>query len=318
MNEKEKDKRLIIPKDAFEEEASEGLGKLNREEASEDLRELKSRMERRVRKPRMIWLPAAAAVAVLLVASTVYIALVRDRRLPKTEIAMKEASITDTALIAMAQPITISEAKSTARAETPAAGVVPAERKNELMEADAVSGKAAENKDEIAAAPEAVQEAVAEEEVSAEVSEVVVVEALPGMEKAAAYEKMEKAAANDKKEKAPATRTMEDSAAATANLPAGTPDRQAAPIGGIEEFNQWIRKNIRYPEEVTPRVQQVVVVTFKISADSTMYDLEAERTPGELFTREAFRLLREGPRWEPAIRADKRVEEEVKISIVFK
>ena len=80
MKDKDNDKRLIIPKDAFEEEASEGLGRLNREEAAEDLRELKSRMERRVRKPRMIWLPAAAAVVILLVASTVYIALFRDRR----------------------------------------------------------------------------------------------------------------------------------------------------------------------------------------------------------------------------------------------
>ncbi len=71
---------MIIPKDEFEEEASEGLGRLNREEAAEDLRELKGRMERRVRKPRMIWLPAAAAVVILLVASTVYIALFRDRK----------------------------------------------------------------------------------------------------------------------------------------------------------------------------------------------------------------------------------------------
>ncbi len=37
MNEKEKDKRLLVPKDAFEEEASEGLGRLSREEAEEDL-----------------------------------------------------------------------------------------------------------------------------------------------------------------------------------------------------------------------------------------------------------------------------------------
>ena len=64
-------------------------------------------MERRVRKPRMIWLPAAAAVVILLVASTVYIALFRDRSKPDAEIAMAEKTITDTALIAMAQPITI-------------------------------------------------------------------------------------------------------------------------------------------------------------------------------------------------------------------
>ena len=62
----------------------------------------------------------------------------------------------------------------------------------------------------------------------------------------------------------------------------------------MEEFNKWIKNNIRYPEEVTPRVRQVVVVTFKISADSTLYDLKAERSAGESFTNEAFRLLARG------------------------
>ncbi len=33
MSDKEKDKRLLLPRDEFEEEASEGLGRLNREEA---------------------------------------------------------------------------------------------------------------------------------------------------------------------------------------------------------------------------------------------------------------------------------------------
>ncbi len=97
MSDKEKDKRLLLPRDEFEEEASEGLGRLNREEASEDLRELRGRIERRVRKPRMIWLPAAAAVVILLVASTVYIALFRERGVPETEIALAEEPITDTA-----------------------------------------------------------------------------------------------------------------------------------------------------------------------------------------------------------------------------
>ncbi len=94
--------------------------------------------------------------------------------------------------------------------------------------------------------------------------------------------------------------------------------RQAEPVGGMEEFNKWIQKNIRYPEDVTPRVQQVVIVTFKISADSTLYDLKAEQTAGESFTKEAFRLLREGPKWVPSVRNGKVSEEEVRVSIVFK
>ena len=292
---KEEDKRLLIPKDGFEEEASEGLGRLNREEASEDLRELKGRMERRVRKPRMIWMPAAAAVAILLVASTVYITLFRDRTKPEAEIAKAEKPITDTALIAMAQPITIAETKSTSREATPAVGVAPAEGTDELMEADAASGKAAENIDEIVSIQEAVEEEV--------VSEVVVVEAMPMMEKAAAYEKKERAA---------------DAAVASPTEGVGMPERKTEPVGGMEEFNRWIQRNIRYPEEVVPRVRQVIVVTFKISADSTMYDLKAERTAGDPFTEEAFRLLRKGPKWVPVMREGMVVPDEVKISIVFK
>ena len=302
MSDKEKDKRLLLPRDEFEEEASEGLGRLNREEAEEDLRELKSRMDRRVRKPRMIWLPAAAAVAVLLVASTVYITLFRDRTKPEAEIAVTEKPITDTALIAMAQPITISETKSTARVATPNLGFVPAETTDELMEADAAYEMVEEDKGEVVA----ILEAAEEEDV---VSEEVVVEAMP---------MMEKAAVSEKKERAAAAKTRYDSAAETPAPGAGIPDSQAAPVGGMEEFNRWIQKNIRYPETVIPRVQQVVIVTFKISADSTLYDLKAVQTPGVLFTNETLRLLRQGPRWEPAMRAGKRVEEEVKISIVFK
>ena len=291
---KKEDKRLLIPKDGFEEEASEGLGKLNREEASEDLRDLKGRMERRVRKPRMIWLPAAAAVVILLVASTVYIALFRDRSKPETEIAIAETAITDTALIAMAQPITIAETKSTSRAATPNPGVVPAETTDE-MKAGAANDLAVEDKDEVIVVAEAVEEeAVAEE---------VIVEAMPRMEKAAAYEKKERAA---------------DAAAAAPTQGVGMPGRQTGPVEGMEEFNSWIQRNIKYPEEVAPRVRQVIVVTFKVAADSTLYDLKAEQTAGRLFTNEAFRLLREGPKWVPAIRNNLVVEEEIRINIIFK
>ena len=55
-----------------------------------------------------------------------------------------------------------------------------------------------------------------------------------------------------------------------------------------------------------------------ITADSTIYDLKAEQTAGESFTREAFRLLREGPKWVPPVRNGNVSGEEIRISIVFK
>jgi hypothetical protein len=283
------------------------LGRLNREEASEDLRELKSRMEHMVRKPRRIWLPAAAAVVILLVASTVYIALFRDRNKPEAEIAMTEKPITDTALIAMAEPIQKTQTRSAETIATPgmkgsARDAVYAPAKTvETRSTQAAFEVAGVKKDEAIAAMEVMEEE--------ELAEVVIVEAIPGMEKATTYEKKERAAA---------TKMIEDSAVATPNLGVGMPNRQAEPVGGMEEFNRWIQSNIMYPEDVVPRVRQVIVVTFKIAADSTLYDLKAERTAGDLFTKEVFRLLREGPKWVPAVRNGKVTVEKVSVSIVFK
>jgi hypothetical protein len=307
MSDKEKDKRLLLPRDEFEEEASEGLGKLNREEASEDLQELQVRMQRRVRKPGMIWLPAAAAVVILLVASAVYFAIFKERKVPGTDMATAETPITDTALIAMAEPIKKTETKSAENTRTPGAkgsarATMSAPAKTEeVRSAQAELDVAGVNKVEANAAKEVTE--------GEELAEVVTVEAIPVMEKAAAYEKKDKAAA---------AKTIEDSAAATPNLGVGMPNRQAEPVGGMKEFNRWIQSNIRYPEEVVPRVRQVIVVTFKIAADSTLYDLKAEQTAGDTFAKEAFRLLREGPKWEPVVREGRVVPEEVRVSIVFR
>lgn len=123
MKEYKRDKRVLVPRDEFEEEAGEGLGRLSCEEAEADLRELKARMERRVTRPRAIWWPAAAAVLILLVASGTLVSLLRERPVRDMQLAQKESSpeaeiiadsahsgmtgeaVTDTALIAMAAPV---------------------------------------------------------------------------------------------------------------------------------------------------------------------------------------------------------------------
>lgn len=335
MKDKEKDKRLIVPRDVFEEEASEGLGRLSREEAEEDLRELKARMDRRLRKPRVIWLPAAAAVVILLVASAVYVSLFRDRGDELPGIARSEESKVgtgkdvladklkaDTALIAMSEPIhkqeisfDLSETSSGSVAGRRAAESKSA-RQAEMADRDVMAAVAEPDEemvDEMISAPEkneisevVVVMAVAEEEVAEE----VIVEAIPMMQKAA--EKADDTA----KEKAAARPAAAGQEAGVQG--AVMPDREASPVGGREKFSEWVALNIRYPKEVEPRERQVIVVVFRVRADSTIYNMKAERTAGDLFTQEAFRLLREGPEWQPAIRNGQVVEEEVKVSIVFK
>jgi len=339
MKDKEKDKRLIIPKDAFGEEASEGLGRLSREEAEADLRELKGRMERRLRKPRMIWLPAAAAVVMLLVASALYVSIFRDRSTGLSDLAGAEEAMADSSLIAMAE----DEKADTDLAATPdtlmIAMAVPIETKGGLsglseMEPRArgdvrppepgVSARreaagartavtvveADEEAEELLAVAEVARKKVAAEEVS----EVVVVEAQH--EEPVAEEVIVTAVGVMQKTALRSDNAAEKKAAARPG--AVMPDREASPAGGWDEFRDWMARNIRYPEGVDSVEQQVIVVTFRVRADSTVYDLKAERTAGDLFTREAFRLIREGPKWQPAVRGGQATEEVVKVSIVFR
>jgi hypothetical protein len=341
MKDKEKDKRLLVPGDAFEEEASEGLGRLSREEAEADLRELKGRMERRLRKPRMIWLPAAAAVVILLVASALYVSIFRDSSAGLTDLASAEEAKadslliavagevkTDTALIAMATPIEKKGGLSgLSEMESRTHGDISTSDRNTARKTDAAGAGVLVTAEEADVSEEelrAVAEDARKEAKAEEVSEVVVVEAqheepmaeevivevIPMMQKAAVR--------SDNTAKDKAVLRPDAARPAAAEKEAALPDRSALPVGGWEEYREWMASSIRYPEGVDPVERQVIVVTFRVRADSTVYDLKAERTPGDLFTREAFRLIREGPKWVPAIRNGQAIEEEVRISIVFK
>ncbi len=343
MKDKDKDKRLIIPGDAFEEEASEGLGGLSREEAEADLRELKGRMERRLRRPRMIWLPAAAAVTVILVASALYVSVFRERnsgmpRLARNEKAVNDSTLTamaerskgetapmtgvakgnaDTALIAMAGPIHKDEVSSDIRESSTGSEAArrPAGEKSILHEEAADS-------DVMAVVAEADNRLSDEVAVTAEEEAVtgkVIAEAMPRTEKAVAEEVVVEAMPRADMAAMPEKRINGVAAQAPKSRPAAPAGYRApAPVGGMDKFTEWVEDNAEYPTEALPRTVQEVVVIFRVRADSTIYDLRAERTPGDNFTAEAFRLLREGPKWVPAVRDGLVADDEARVSIVFK
>ncbi len=355
MKDKEKDKRLLIPKDAFEEEASEGLGRLSREEAEEDLRELKGRMERRLRRPLMIWLPAAAAVVIVLVASAVYVSMFRERDpemsgvklAKKSEVTLPDEEVfTDTALIAMAEPVRKSSNTPDIRelrygqAADGRDAESKSERKRDLADAElpplvvdedmlALNEVLKVSEGEIAAEEAAKGKVVVEQAVAEE----VIVEPIPMMKKTAMKEraasKDEVAAATTK----PSAHAVPDATAGVAPVVSASrgatgvvirgvdvsPEtRPASPVGGYDEFTRWLQENARYSVEPEPGVRQEVVVTFRVRADSTVYELKAERTAGDPFTLEAFRLIREGPKWVPAMRNGQAVEETVRVVVPFR
>ncbi|MBA7564024.1 hypothetical protein ES708_05686 [subsurface metagenome] len=110
-----------------------------------------------------------------------------------------------------------------------------------------------------------------------------------------------------------AARTGADAAKAK-KLPATGPAR---PVGGEELFNEYIAENIRFPESDTVLTRGVVVLSFAIGPQGRPQNIEVEESPGDAFSREAIRLLQEGPDWLPAIENGIIIEEKTRLSIEF-
>jgi hypothetical protein len=351
MKDKERDKRLMIPKDEFGEEAADGLGKLSRDEAADDLRELtgrlKRRLESRVRRPRRIWLPAAAAVVTLLVASALYISLFRERgeREPDVALAGEKGTATDSAGMAVDADTVLLTMAADSVSDTMmiAMATTPEEREEKqggatmksTVRADVSRGKG------VTPPPQAGAEAVAvvtDDEVLEAVAEKVIADTPPPKGQVPAGEEVivvalpaaqqEQQAAGVlpsvrqeeamAAEEAAAAAPMTDKKSVAARAAAVRPDGPARPVGGWEAFNDWTRPNISHDGELKSEVTRLVVLAFKVRSDSTLYDLKVVKGRGDSYTTEALRLLREGPKWTPVIRNGEVVEEEVKISIMFK
>lgn len=337
-----RDKRILIPRDEFEEEAGEGLGQLSCEEAEADLRELKARMERRIARPRTIWLTAAAAVVILLVGSALLVTLLRKRPLSDSQLAervpgKKEAVvadkehaapagevITDTALIAMAEPIekrgyeSAMPAGNMSYAHARPAIAEIAEHEIETDATDEIFILAGEIIEDLEVADEQV--------VVLPVTEYQkVVEALQEEIPQARAEAMKTRTVAEVRDQARAeavkTRTVAG-ASDKAKTEAGRADTiislAPSPLGGWERYREWVARNLKYPEGVLPVVRQEVVVSFTVQADSTITDLKAVSSPGQAFTYEVYRLLLDGPQWVPARSEGKRMPEPVVLKIVFK
>jgi hypothetical protein len=340
--EMKRDKRILIPRDEFEEEAGEGLGQLSCEEAEADLRELKARMGRRIARPRAIWLSAAAAMVILLVGSALLVTLLRKRPLSDSQLAervpgKKEAVvadkehaapagevITDTALIAMAEPIekrgyeSAMPAGNMSYAHARPAIAEIAEHEIETDATDEIFILAGEIIEDLEVADEQV--------VVLPVTEYQkVVEALQEEIPQARAEAMKTRAVAEVRDQAKAeavkTRTVAG-ASDKAKTEAGRADTiislAPSPLGGWERYREWVARNLKYPEGVLPVVRQEVVVSFTVQADSTITDLKAVSSPGQAFTYEVYRLLLDGPQWVPARSEGKRMPEPVVLKIVFK
>jgi len=94
--------------------------------------------------------------------------------------------------------------------------------------------------------------------------------------------------------------------------------RVAEPVGGYSEFDEYIKMNLRYPFDAKGKSREVVVIDLPLSESGKKGVPIIVRSPGELFSAEAIRLVLAGPEWAPSLMSGIPVSDTVRIRIVFR
>jgi len=89
--------------------------------------------------------------------------------------------------------------------------------------------------------------------------------------------------------------------------------------GGFEAMYKWIAEHLKYPEEaVKNKVQGRVFVQFVVEKDGTITQAEVKRSPNDLLSEEALRVVKLMPKWEPGKVGGKPVRSVFNLPVMFK
>ena len=88
--------------------------------------------------------------------------------------------------------------------------------------------------------------------------------------------------------------------------------------GGAVEFMKWLTRNLQYPASARSRkIQGKVVAVFYVEKDGHVTGISITKSLSPECDREALRVLRKMPDWEPGIQNDQPCRTKVSIPIVF-
>ncbi|NLN30752.1 MAG: hypothetical protein GX158_05885 [Bacteroidales bacterium] len=90
------------------------------------------------------------------------------------------------------------------------------------------------------------------------------------------------------------------------------------PVNGDNSFSRYIEENMRKPQTLPEGEDAVAVVSFVVKASGDVDGIKVLSSPGEEYTAEAIRLIREGPAWKPAENNGTAVEDQKMLRIVFR
>ena len=96
------------------------------------------------------------------------------------------------------------------------------------------------------------------------------------------------------------------------------PEKSAQPIGGNVAFFSWVAANQKYPDLARKRhIQGKVPVEFTVQPDGSLTDVRVLRKHGSGLDEEAVRLIKESPKWEPALYQGRPIKQKMQLPVIF-
>ena len=97
-----------------------------------------------------------------------------------------------------------------------------------------------------------------------------------------------------------------------------TSEKEAKPVGGYPAFYKYVQKNLKYPSQARRMgVDGKVYIKFVVEKDGSITDIKVIKGIGSGCDKEAVRVLKAAPRWEPGEQRGKPVRVRRSLPIVF-
>lgn len=314
-----------LQRDPFEEEAAEGLSMVSRSKAETDLKTVSGKIRsRRNRRNRIAWYSIAAAVASILVVTTIF-TNIGDSGLEKQSTAPEFSEFTYEQ--PASPPMEITETEKTRelqQAEKPvpqqAESIAETEIYFEESESNdqgiSAGNRITENEAVKSETSKAFQASMAEmEEIAAQQVLNYDAENYPGdqMEDMVIQQKSSRTA--EKKMAPAAARSYETIKNAETLSPEYT---TATPVLGDSGYAAYIDSVMIYPTEATVPDEVVVEVSFIITPEGRPANFKVVSSPSKDFSDEAIRIINSGPDWKPAMKDGEYIEEKISFNVVFR
>ena len=99
----------------------------------------------------------------------------------------------------------------------------------------------------------------------------------------------------------------------------GIVEEQPAPVGGMTAFKQFLRKNLKYPDQARRMgIEGKVFVQFVVDQDGSLNDIKVLKGIGAGCDEEASRVLKIHPKWSPGKQRGRPVKVRMVVPIFFK